>query len=153
MPSSRLDDLHNLSPARAEKEAARLLLEVTGNKTLVLLMENLDDIFRGLAQREQGAFRAFLQDRLMIWLIPCCACLTISRLTTNRALPGSPTSSGNSSSSSPITGFPARSAAPESGAKDTRSPNASRLPDAFKPRKASGLRRVHRRFLLVPGLA
>jgi hypothetical protein len=35
---------------------------------------------------------------------------------------------------------------PESGAKDTRSPDASRLPDALKLREASGLRRVHRRF-------
>jgi len=33
-----------------------------------------------------------------------------------------------------------------SGAKDTRSPDASRLPDALKLRKASGVRRVHRRF-------
>ena len=45
------------------------------------------------------------------------------------------------------------STAPESGAKDTRSPDASQLPDAFKPRKASGLRRVHRRFLRAPGFA
>jgi hypothetical protein len=44
-----------------------------------------------------------------------------------------------------VTGFAGRSAVPESGAKDTRSPDASRLPDAFKLRKASGMRRVHRR--------
>ena len=50
-------------------------------------------------------------------------------------------------------GFTGQSAAPESGAKDTRSPDASRLPDALKLRKASGLRRVHRRFLRAPGLA
>jgi hypothetical protein len=43
-------------------------------------------------------------------------------------------------------GFAGHSSAPESGAKDTRSPNASRLPDALKLRKASGVRRVHRRF-------
>jgi len=49
--------------------------------------------------------------------------------------------------------FAGRPAVPESGAKDTRSPDASRLPDTFKLRKASGLRRVHRRFLRVPGLA
>ena len=45
------------------------------------------------------------------------------------------------------TGFAGHSSTPESGAKDTRSPNASRLPDALKLRKASGVRRVHRRFL------
>jgi hypothetical protein len=38
------------------------------------------------------------------------------------------------------------SSASESGAKDTRSPDASRLPDTLKLREASGLRRVHRRF-------
>jgi hypothetical protein len=43
-------------------------------------------------------------------------------------------------------GFAGHSFAPESGAKDTRSPNASRLTDTFKLRKASGVRRVHRRF-------
>jgi len=42
-------------------------------------------------------------------------------------------------------GFAGQSAAPESGAKDTRSPDASRLPDTLKLRKASGMRRVHRR--------
>jgi len=37
----------------------------------------------------------------------------------------------------------------KSGAKDTRTPNASRLPGGFGPRKASGVRRVHRRCFWV----
>jgi hypothetical protein len=42
--------------------------------------------------------------------------------------------------------FAGHSSAPESGAKDTRSPDASRLLDVLKLRNASGLLRVHRRF-------
>jgi hypothetical protein len=38
------------------------------------------------------------------------------------------------------------SEAPESGAKGTRTPDASRLPNVLQLREASGLRRVHRRF-------
>jgi hypothetical protein len=45
-----------------------------------------------------------------------------------------------------VTGFAGRSSAPESGAKDTRSPDASRLPNALELREAFGVRRVHRRF-------
>jgi hypothetical protein len=48
-------------------------------------------------------------------------------------------------------GFAGRSKRAESGAKDTRSPDASRLPDALKLRNASGVRRVHRRFDLANG--
>jgi tetratricopeptide (TPR) repeat protein len=56
---SRLVDL---PPNRAESEAARLLLKTIGSRVLLLLIENLDDVFRGLSRRDQAAFRALLQD-------------------------------------------------------------------------------------------
>jgi hypothetical protein len=45
--------------------------------------------------------------------------------------------------------FTSRLARAESGAKATAVQTLSRVLDALEPRKASGLRRVHRRF--VPG--
>ena len=41
--------------------------------------------------------------------------------------------------------------ASESGAEDTRSPDASRPPGVLELREASGVRRVHRRFSLSEG--
>lgn len=69
LPAEEFDALHDLTPARAEKKAAELLRRIIGDKTLVLLMENLDDIFRGMARREQSAFRAFLQDHACVTIL------------------------------------------------------------------------------------
>lgn len=67
--AERLEALHDLPLPRAEREATNLLREVIGDKTLVLLVENLDDIFRGLPSREQGAFRAFLQENACVTIL------------------------------------------------------------------------------------
>jgi tetratricopeptide (TPR) repeat protein len=46
---------------RAAANATRLLKEAIGNRTLLLMMENLDDLFKGLGEAGQQQFRSFLQ--------------------------------------------------------------------------------------------
>ncbi len=48
--------------AAAERAASDLLREIVGSRTLLLLAENLDDLFEGLGEEGQKRFRAFLQD-------------------------------------------------------------------------------------------
>ncbi len=49
------------SPETAEYTAADLLKEFIENRTLLLLIENLDEVFAGLGESGQKRFRAFLQ--------------------------------------------------------------------------------------------
>jgi tetratricopeptide (TPR) repeat protein len=46
---------------RAAANATRLLKEAIGNRTLLLIVENLDDLFKGLGETGQQQFRSFLQ--------------------------------------------------------------------------------------------
>lgn len=48
--------------AAAERMAKDLLREIVGPRTLLLLAENLDDLFDGIGDEGQKRFRAFLQD-------------------------------------------------------------------------------------------
>jgi len=48
--------------AAAERVAQDLLREIVGPRTLLLLAENLDDLFDGIGDEGQKRFRAFLQD-------------------------------------------------------------------------------------------
>ncbi len=48
--------------AAAEQTARDLLREIVGERTLLLLAENLDDLFDGIGVEGQKRFRAFLQD-------------------------------------------------------------------------------------------
>ncbi|MEG4545731.1 tetratricopeptide repeat protein, partial [Microcoleus sp. Aus8_D2] len=50
------------SPDTAKTKAVELLKEFVGNRTLLLLVENLDDIFAGLGEEGQKQFMAFIQD-------------------------------------------------------------------------------------------
>ena len=63
IPQERLDAIHDAPPSQAEKLAVRLARDVIADKTLFIIIENLDEIFNGLALREQRAFRAFLQEK------------------------------------------------------------------------------------------
>jgi tetratricopeptide (TPR) repeat protein len=72
-PTERMEALYQLPPDAAERAAAELLKEVIGNCTLLLLMENLDDIFAGLGDEGQRRLRAFLQENA------CCAILATSQ--------------------------------------------------------------------------
>ncbi len=53
----------------AAVNASRLLREAIGDRTLLLIMENLDDLFKGLGLRGQQQFRSFLQEE------KCCTIL------------------------------------------------------------------------------
>jgi len=63
----RLDALYD--SASAESDAKDLLREAVGNRSLLLLAENLDDIFAGLKDAGQKALRAFLQETRFVTLV------------------------------------------------------------------------------------
>ena len=54
--------IYDLAIDEAEKQAESLLLEVLGDKRLVVLLENLDDLFEQLGDQGQKAWRAFIQN-------------------------------------------------------------------------------------------
>jgi DNA-binding transcriptional ArsR family regulator len=58
----RVEALYKLSSAEAEPAAMSLLTEIIGNRTLLLITENLDDLFKGLGEQGQQQLRAFLQN-------------------------------------------------------------------------------------------
>lgn len=62
---SLLEELRRISIEdsieRAAANATRLLKEAIGNRTLLLMMENIDDLFKGLGEGGQQQFRSFLQ--------------------------------------------------------------------------------------------
>ncbi len=60
-----LQRLEAIPPEKAEKEARRLLLNFVGKKTLVVIVENLGDIFskkKGMGVPGQQKFRDFIQE-------------------------------------------------------------------------------------------
>jgi DNA-binding transcriptional ArsR family regulator len=59
---ARTTPLYELPLKEAEKLAESILLEVVGSKRLVLLLENLDDLFDQLGEQGQRAWRAFIQN-------------------------------------------------------------------------------------------
>jgi tetratricopeptide (TPR) repeat protein len=62
LPEDRIEALYQEPPAHAERLAITLLREMLRGKTLLLMVENLDDLFLGLGAEGQQAFRAFLQE-------------------------------------------------------------------------------------------
>jgi tetratricopeptide (TPR) repeat protein len=64
-----LAQLQQVSIADAETLATQLLTELIGQKTLLLIIENLDKLFAGLGDSGQQKFRSFLQER------QCCTIL------------------------------------------------------------------------------
>ena len=69
VPDERVEALYNLSPAAAEQAGAALLKEIAGEHTLLLLMENLDDMFDGLGDEGQKRLRAYLQENPFITIV------------------------------------------------------------------------------------
>jgi tetratricopeptide (TPR) repeat protein/DNA-binding transcriptional ArsR family regulator len=57
----RMEGLYDLSSEEAEAAGVRLLNELIGERTLLLIAENLDDLFGGLGEQGQQKLRAFLQ--------------------------------------------------------------------------------------------
>ncbi len=64
-----LAQLQQVSISDAETLATQLLTELIGQKTLLLIVENLDDMFAGLGEKGQQKLRSFLQER------QCCTIL------------------------------------------------------------------------------
>ena len=61
-PLKGLSELYGFSRGVAERKAATLLKEFVGNRSLFLIVENLDDLFAGLSAEGQKRFRSYLQD-------------------------------------------------------------------------------------------
>lgn len=59
----RIEALYRLPVREVEQAAEVLIREFVGERTLFLLMENLDEIFRGLGEAGQWALRSFLCER------------------------------------------------------------------------------------------
>lgn len=60
--AQRMQPILDLPLKAAEQQAEALLLELLGDKRLVVLLENLDDLFEQLGDKGQKALRAFLQN-------------------------------------------------------------------------------------------
>jgi tetratricopeptide (TPR) repeat protein len=73
MPAEHVEAFYDLSPDAAEYAAGALLREIIGDRTLLLFMENLDDLFQGLGDEGQKRLRAYLQDH------PFCTILATSQ--------------------------------------------------------------------------
>jgi len=71
--AKRVESLYELSPDEAEQAGTELLKEIIGENRLLLLMENLDDIFSGLGKKGQKQLYAFLQEN------PGCTILATSQ--------------------------------------------------------------------------
>ncbi|MEQ8970755.1 MAG: tetratricopeptide repeat protein [Coleofasciculus sp. C1-SOL-03] len=69
----RVESLYELSPDEAEQAGTELLKEIIGDNHLLLLIENLDDIFSGLSKQGQKQLYAFLQEN------PGCTILATSQ--------------------------------------------------------------------------
>jgi len=57
-----VEGLYELSPENAESVAAQLLRDFVGKRVLLLIVENLDDVFGGLGDVGQKQFRAYIQN-------------------------------------------------------------------------------------------
>jgi tetratricopeptide (TPR) repeat protein len=64
-----IQSISQMSPDIAEHKAGQLLREFIGGRTLLLLMENLDDIFSGLGDIGQKQFRAYIQNYSFITIL------------------------------------------------------------------------------------
>ncbi len=58
----KIEELFKMNAAEAERFASELLVEFIENRTLLIIIENLDDLFGGLDEEGQMRFRSFLQE-------------------------------------------------------------------------------------------
>ena len=68
-----LPQLFEMQSAEAELAAEQLLLEIIGDRTLLVLVENLDQVFEGMGETGQQKLRAFIQNN------PCWTILGTSQ--------------------------------------------------------------------------
>lgn len=65
----RVEQLYDLSKDEAERCAEILLRDFVGDRTLLILAENLEDIFLGLGEAGQKQFRAYIQNYEFITIL------------------------------------------------------------------------------------
>ncbi|WP_236504399.1 tetratricopeptide repeat protein, partial [Tychonema sp. BBK16] len=64
-----VEKLYDLSPEQAEYQAAQLLTEFVGNRVLLLIVENLEDVFSGLGEFGQKQLRAYIQNHSFLTIL------------------------------------------------------------------------------------
>ena len=82
--AKKTEPLYELKLDDAARQAEALLLEVLGSKTLVVLMENLDDLFEQIGDPGQKAWRAFMQNHANMILV-CTTPSLFAGVTTQRS--------------------------------------------------------------------
>ena len=68
-PPESLEPVFDLAPGEAERRLAGLLLEALGQRTLLVVVENLDALFEGLGTAGQQKLRAFIQEHPVLTLV------------------------------------------------------------------------------------
>lgn len=69
---SRLRALYEMDAVGADAAATKLLIETAAHRTVLVIVENLDDVFEGLGIQGQHRLRAFIQDHAF-WSIVATA--------------------------------------------------------------------------------
>ncbi|MEZ2301576.1 MAG: tetratricopeptide repeat protein [Microcoleus sp.] len=64
-----VENFYELSPEQAEYKAAELLREFVGNRVLLLIVENLEDVFSGLGEFGQKQLRAYIQNHSFLTIL------------------------------------------------------------------------------------
>ena len=80
-----IESLYNENQKQAELSAGNLLKEYIGDNTLLLITENLDELFKGLGTKGQQKLRAYLQQNPF-----CCILATSPSLFNGISLQSSP---------------------------------------------------------------
>ncbi|MEG4251249.1 tetratricopeptide repeat protein [Microcoleus sp. Pol10D4] len=64
-----VEKLYDLSPEQAEFKAAELLRDFVGKRVLLLIVENLEDVFSGLGDFGQKQLRAYIQNHSFLTIL------------------------------------------------------------------------------------
>ncbi len=64
-----VEKLYDLSLEQAEYQAAELLRDFVGNRVLLLIVENLEDVFSGLGEFGQKQLRAYIQNHSFLTIL------------------------------------------------------------------------------------
>lgn len=65
----QVESLYRHSPASAERLAANVLKDFVANRTLVVIVENLDDLFLGLEDEGQKRLRSYIQENPFLTIL------------------------------------------------------------------------------------
>lgn len=69
LKSEEVESIFDHEPGEAESCAIQLLKRIADSKTLLLLAENLDEIFKGLGENGQQKLRSFIQENPFISIV------------------------------------------------------------------------------------